>query len=63
MRVIAVIDQRQVVEKILRHLGLWRGTPLLAQACTPLDTNVGPRVREPCEDVDPMTNYKNVLTD
>jgi len=25
MRVIAVIDQPQVVEKILRHLGLWSG--------------------------------------
>ena len=32
MRVIAVIDQRAVAEKILRHLGLWNGTPLLAPA-------------------------------
>lgn len=32
MRVIAVIDQREVVERILRHLGLWSGTPPLAPA-------------------------------
>ena len=30
MRVIAVIDQRAVIEKILRHLGQWNGTPPLA---------------------------------
>ena len=30
MRVIAVIDQREVVEKILRHLGLWNGISALA---------------------------------
>ena len=32
MRVIAVIDQREVIEKIFRHLGLWSGTPPLALA-------------------------------
>jgi hypothetical protein len=40
-----------VVEKTLRHLGLWSGTPTLAPA------------REPCDDVDPMPDYENVLTD
>ena len=61
MRVIAVIDQRIVIEKILRHLGQWNGTPPLAPARSP------PHARawtlEPCEDVDPMPDYENVLTD
>jgi hypothetical protein len=63
MRMIAVIDQRAVVEKILRHLGLWNGTPLLAPARAPPDADAGPWTREPCEDVDPMPDYENVLTD
>lgn len=63
MRVIAVIDQREVVEKILRHLGLWSGTPLLAPARAPPDTNHGPWTRERFDDVDPMPDYENVLTD
>ena len=63
MRVIAVIDQRQVVEKILHHLGQWNGTPILAPARAPPEANAGPWTREPCEDVDPMPDYENVLTD
>ena len=63
MRVIAVIDQRTVVEKILRHLSLWNGTPLLAPARAPPDADPGPWIREPCDDVDPMPDYENVLTD
>ena len=62
MRVIAVIDQRTVVEKILRHLGLWSGTPLLAPARAPPDAD-GTWTREPCDDADPMPDYENVLTD
>ncbi len=60
-RVIAVIDQRLVIEKILRHLGQWNGTPPLAPARSPPDA--GAWTREPCEDVDPMPDYENVLTD
>ena len=56
-------DQRQVVEKILRHLGLWNGTPLVAPARAPPDADTGPWTREPCADVDPMPDYENVLTD
>jgi hypothetical protein len=63
MRVIAVIDQREVVEKILRHLGLWSGTPPLAPARSPPDGADGPWTREPFDDVDPMPDYENVLTD
>jgi hypothetical protein len=62
--VIAVIDQREVVEKILRQLDLWNGTPLLAPArAPPHDADTGPWTREPCDDADPMPDYENVLTD
>jgi hypothetical protein len=63
MRVIAVIDQRVVIEKILRHLGLWSGGPALAPARAPPDADGGPWIRESCDDVDPMPDYENVLTD
>ncbi len=63
MRVIAVIDQCAAVEKILRHLGLWSGTPPLAPARAPPDGDADPWTREPCADVDPMPDYENVITD
>jgi hypothetical protein len=75
MRVIAVIDQRAVVEKILRHLGLWSGTPSLAPARSPPTDADEPWTRsphemehaisrgEPCDEVDSMPDYENVLTD
>jgi hypothetical protein len=63
MRVIAVIDQRAVIEKILRHFGLWSGTPLLAPARGRPDAAAGPCTREPFGDVDHMPDYENVLTD
>ena len=62
MRVIAVIDQRVVVEKILRHLGLWTEPQPLSQARPPPGTP-GPLTYEPCLDVDPMPDYENVLMD
>ncbi len=61
MRVIAVIDQRIVIEKILRHLSQWNGTPPLAPARAP--PSAGAWTREPCDDVDLMPDYENVLTD
>ena len=63
MRVIAVIDQHDVVEKILRHLQLWSGTLPLAPARAPPDPHAGPWTRQPCDDVDPTTDYENVPTD
>jgi hypothetical protein len=63
MRVIAVNDQRAGVEKILLHLGLWSGTPPLAPARAPPDADAGPWTREPFDDVDPMPDYENVLTE
>ena len=59
MRVIAVIDDPRVVEKILRHLGAWHDPP----ARPPPQGLPGPYIYEPCDDVDPMPDYENVLTD
>ena len=59
MRVIAVIDDPRVVEKILRHLGAWHDPPAdLSPPGAP-----GPYTDEPCDDVDPTPDYENVLTD
>jgi len=69
MRVMAVIDDPQVVEKILRHLGAWHDPP----ACRslgggrpprpPPERVPGPYTYEPCDDVAPTPDYENVLTD
>ena len=59
MRVIAVIDDPRVVEKILRHLGAWCDPPAgLSPPGAP-----GPYTYEPCDDVDPAPDFENVLTD
>jgi hypothetical protein len=59
MRVIAVIDDPRLVEKILRHLGAWHDLPTgLSQPGAP-----GPFTCEPCDDAGPMPDYENVLTD
>ena len=58
MRVTAVINDPQVVEKILRHLGVWHDPP--AGLSPPGAT--GPYTYEPCGDVDSMPDYENVLT-
>jgi hypothetical protein len=59
MRVIAVIDDPKVAEKILRHLGAWHDPP----PRPPPSAVPGPYTYEPCDDVDPMPDYENVLTD
>ena len=59
MRVLAVIDDPRVVEKILRHLGAWHDPP--AGRSPP--GAAGPYTYEPCDDGDPMPDYENVLTD
>jgi hypothetical protein len=59
MRVIAVIDDPRLVEKILRHLGAWHDPP----ARLPAPGAPGPYTYEPCDDVDPTPDYENVLTD
>jgi hypothetical protein len=60
MRVIAVIDDRAVVEKILRHMELWCGPPVARQGRSPPGA---PMVYEPYGDVEPMPDYENVVTD
>ena len=59
MRVLAVIDDPRVVEKILRHLGAWHDPP----PKPPPAEGCGPYTYEPCEDVDQTQDYENVLTD
>jgi hypothetical protein len=59
MRVIAVICDPRLVEKILRHIRAWHDPP--ASLSAPGAT--GPYTYEPCGDVDPMPDYENVLTD
>lgn len=54
-----MIDDRRVVEKILRHLGAWHDPP---PRPPPLEAS-GSYAYEPCEDVDPTPDYENVLTD
>ena len=56
---IAVVDEPRVVEKILRYLGAWYHPP-------PRSRPQGlprPYTYQPCDDVDPMPDYENVLTD
>ncbi|HOX58374.1 MAG TPA: transposase [Verrucomicrobiota bacterium] len=60
MRVIAVIDDPRVVEKILRHLGAWHDPPV--SSLQPAGSS-GPYTYEPCDDVEPTPDYENVLTD
>ena len=60
MRVIAVIDQRVVIERILRHLHVWNGTPPMPAARAPPDANAGLWTRDPSADVDPMPAGRQV---
>ena len=59
MRVIAVIDDPRVVEKILRHLGAWHDPPT---RLPPAGVS-GSCIYEPFQNVDPMPDNGNVLTD
>ena len=61
MRVIAVIDQPAVIEKILRHLGLWGGPSPKRASRAPPAPNAQPPSWEPDDDVDPMSDYENVF--
>jgi hypothetical protein len=69
MRVIAVIDDRRVVEEILRPLGAWHDPPACRSLGAGRPTRPPPKALpgqytyEPCDDVDPTPDYENVLTD
>ena len=59
MRVIAIVVDPRVVERILRRLGVWHDPP----ARLPAPGAPGPYTHEACDDVDPTPDYENVLTD
>ena len=59
LRVIAVINDSRVVEKILRHLGAWHDPP----ARLPPPGATGPYTYEARDDVAPTPDYENVPTD
>ncbi len=61
MRVIAIIEDRRLVEKILRHLGLWRGPPPGTGGFP--GPHPGPWTYHRFDDADPLPDYENVLTD
>ena len=60
---VAVIDQREDMEKILRHRHLWSDTRPLAVARSSPETADEPWIRKLCDDVDPTPEYENVLAD
>jgi hypothetical protein len=57
MRVIAIIDDPRITEKILRHLGAWHDPPR-----SRISGPGPPYSCEPCLD-DPMPDYDYILTD
>ena len=62
MRIIAVIDSPEVVEKILRHLKRWCGPAAFAPARPPPNVSTA----EPPDfqiQYDLMPDYENVITD
>jgi len=63
MRVIAFIDNPEVVEKILRHLKLWCGPAAFALARPP--PSLAPESIQPDIRIkyDTMPDYENVITD
>lgn len=63
MRVIAFIDNPEVVEKILRHLKIWCGPAAFAPARPPPASD--PESSEPEFHIgyDVMPEYENVITD
>ncbi|MDA1088379.1 MAG: transposase [Verrucomicrobia bacterium] len=54
MRIVSLIDDKAVIERILRHLGLWQQGVRVASARAPPE--IVDRVVEPCYD-DPFPNY------
>ena len=63
MRLIAVIDDSNIIEKILRHLNLWCGPAKFAPARPPPSTGQSEPEPQFLIDSDPMPDYENVITD
>jgi hypothetical protein len=56
MRIVALIDDRQVIERILRHLGLWEQGVCVSPSTGPPAQLPGERIIEPWLD-DPFPDY------
>jgi len=54
MRIVALIDDREVIERILRHLGLWEQGVRVFPARAPPEPDEW--IIEPCYD-DPFPDY------
>ncbi len=66
MRLIALIEEPLVIEKILRHLSLWYGPPQFAEARSPLGnpaSNPQPIDGDFLIKKQIMPDYENVITD
>ena len=63
MQVIAFIDNRDGVEKILRHLNLWCGPAAFAPARPPPRSNPGSLKPDFRIEYNAMPDYENVITD
>ncbi len=55
MRIVSLIDDRAVIERILRHLGLWRQGVRVSPSTGP-PAEIGDRIIEPWMD-DPFPDY------
>ena len=63
MRVLAVIDQRKVIEKILLHLNLWSGLPAFMPPRGPPPAIPKHSEADDPQSRDPFPDYDNVFTD
>ena len=63
MRVLAVIDQRKVIEKILLHLNLWSGLPAFLPPRGPPPAIPKHWEADDPQSRDPFPDYDNVFTD
>ncbi len=63
MRVLAVIDQRKVIEKILLHLNLWSGLPAFMPPRGPPPAIPKHWEADDPQSRDPFPDYDNVFTD
>ena len=63
MRVIAFIDNPEVVEKILRPLNLWCGPAAFAPARTPPDSDLESTEPDYKIEFEPMPDYEYLITD
>ena len=63
MRVLAVIDHRKVIEKILRHLNLWGGLPAFMPSRGPPSAAPKHWEADDPQSRNPFPDYDNVFTD